>query len=111
MTKLAHPKEHGIVPNKDGTTGAAKLEYKVGNTHFIIVVNESSTSLIEEVQKHPDTAAQLHDPQSVRDVLAIDEIYADKVGEQASHQQLQAAFDTIDTHSIVQQIVMNGKFH
>ncbi|KAG7343814.1 hypothetical protein IV203_021822 [Nitzschia inconspicua] len=105
----AHPKQHGIVPNKEGT-GAITMAYKVEDTHFIIVLDDSAKSLIEEIQKHPDKVGDEQLGQ-VYSSLAIEEIYAEKVGEKASEQQLNSAFNSVDTKAIVNEIVLNGKFH
>ena len=103
----AHPKENGIVSNKEGTTGAQQMVYKVENTHFIIVLDDASMATVNQLRKRPDM--QIEDP--LLDTLAIDEVYAEKVGEQASQQQLHAAFDTTDIKKIVKEIMINGKFH
>jgi ribosome maturation protein Sdo1 len=43
--------------------------------------------------------------------LAVEDVYAEKLGDTASQQQLDAAFNTSDTKTVVKEIIMNGKFH
>lgn len=107
--ETAHPKEHGIVPNKEGF-GAVMVEYKVDNTHFIIVLDETGKKMVEEIQQHPEKLDQ-QQLDTVMAGLAVEDIYAETVGEKASRQQLEAAFDTTDMKSIVKEVIMNGKFH
>jgi ribosome maturation protein Sdo1 len=106
-----HPKDNGIVPNKEGTTGAQQMLYKVDNTHFIIVVDNDSMATVNEFRKHPDmkNSTKIEDP--LMSALAIDEVFAEKVGDRASEQQLHAAFGTTDIKKIVKEIMINGKFH
>jgi ribosome maturation protein Sdo1 len=105
----ANPKESGIVPNKEGT-GATMMSYKVDNTHFIIVLDDSAKTIVQEIQKHPEKASE-EQLQSVLSSLAVEDVYAEKLGDTASQQQLDAAFNTSDTKTVVKEIIMNGKFH
>jgi ribosome maturation protein Sdo1 len=106
----AHPKENGIVPNKEGTTGATKMMLKVDKTHFIIVIDDTVTPVIEEIQKFSEKVSE-DQLDRVLGSLAIDDIYADKVGDKASSQQFDAAFNTTDKKEIMKEIIVNGKFH
>jgi ribosome maturation protein Sdo1 len=85
--------------------------YKVDNTHFIIVVDNDSMATVNEFRKHPDmkNSTKIEDP--LMSALAIDEVFAEKVGDRASEQQLHAAFGTTDIKKIVKEIMINGKFH
>ena len=74
------------------------------DTTFLVVAQEVGANDLG-----PLDLLQIEDP--LLDTLAIDEVYAEKVGEQASQQQLHAAFDTTDIKKIVKEIMINGKFH
>jgi ribosome maturation protein Sdo1 len=105
-----HPKENGIVPNKEGTSGAIKMMLKVGKTHFIVIVDDAVKPVIEHIQKYPDRVSE-DQLQRVMSSLAIDDVYADKVGAKASCQQLEVAFNTNDKEEIIKEIIRCGKFH
>ena len=101
-------KDVGIVPNKEGT-GAKELGYKIDKTHYIIVLNENGNSKVDSIHKlGPDKVVDID--YDYLSLLAIDEIYSNHLGETSSHQELAAAFGTIDKKEIVKQIIIHGKY-
>mmetsp|Transcript_15608 Transcript_15608/g.29048 ORF Transcript_15608/g.29048 Transcript_15608/m.29048 type:complete len:87 (+) Transcript_15608:94-354(+) len=86
------------------------MEMKVDKTHYIIVLSDEVKRVVDMIQKHPD---KVDDGQLdiVVKGLAVDDIFADKVGDKASHQQLHAGFGTTDKEEIVKKIIMEGKYH
>jgi ribosome maturation protein Sdo1 len=113
MTKVAHPKQHGIVSNKEGT-GAYEMTHKVGKTHFIVVLTPEGKDQVDRLRLLNDRdamLAELSENVPLDFLAAKDEIYADKLGSAASRQQLVSAFGTDDRNDVVKQILIHGKFH
>ena len=102
----------GIVPNKDGGTGTKELDYKIDQTHYIIVLNDEGNSKVDSIHKlllDPNKVVNDND-YNYLSLLAIDEIYSNHLGEQSSHQELKTAFGTTDKKEIVKQIIIHGQY-
>lgn len=87
---------------KDGT-GAKEMALKIGKTHFIVVLNDEGSKAV-------DAKVGLEDIKNPMSLLAIDQIYSNRLGEQSSKQELDSAFDTTDKKEIVRKILLNGKY-
>ena len=104
----------GIVPNKEGGTGTKELDYKIDQTHYLIVLNDEGNSKVDSIHKFlldPDIKGVNDMDYDYVSLLAIDEIYSNHIGEQSSHQELKTAFGTTDKKEIVKQIIIHGQYH
>jgi hypothetical protein len=94
--------------------GLYEMSYKVGKTHFMVVLSEEGRDQVRKIHtqfKDDKNMMSLELSENILHDLAIDEIYVGHVGDHASRQQLEVAFGTVDKREIVKQILIHGKFH
>ncbi len=111
---LNKKKKEGGTTMMTTAPGLYEMTYKVGKTHFIVVLSEEGKDQVHKIRnqfKDDTDMIALELSENVPHDLAMDEIYVGHVGDHASRQQLEVAFGTVDKKEIVKQILIHGKFH